>query len=490
MGIVKRQAIVNSFIIYFGFGIGYLNVAFLFLQFFSPAQVGTKETLIAFTLLLIPLGLIGTNAGALKFFPKIKHYKKHGLLGFFFVLLLVFMSITFSGIFLLSDKIIASYETNAPLFASFFYLVYPLVFFFVSTALLESFCRSHLETYLPTFLREVGLRLITTFLILGYGFEFYDFSTFINLYTLSFGLSTIILICYLIYKYKHRLYFRRKLIKSLPLREILTFSGFSFMTSAATVFMLQVDKVMVSNIISEEATGVYALAIYLATLIEVPRRAITQTLGTIIAQAWKTHDTEALAQSYKQASINQQIIGSLLFSLLWINIDNIYNILPKGDYYEAGKYVVLFIGGSKLLDMIFGVNGELIGFSKFYKFNFYATIVLAFIAIGSNLYFINIYGMNGAALASFLSLFVFNVSKYFFIWHKFKLHAFTFNTLKSLSISLLLVYLLTFLPSHHNSYIDVIIKTVIFGGSYLVLTYYSNVSKEYNQVINKILKRV
>ena len=213
-------------------------------------------------------------------------------------------------------------------------------------------------------------------------------------------------------------------------------------------------------------------------------------MGPIISQSWKTNDFTTLQKTYKQASINQQIIGSLLFCLLWINIDNIYNVLPKGSYYEAGKYVVLFIGGSKLLDMIFGINGEMIGFSKYYKFNFYATIILAFIAIASNLYFINLYGMNGAALASFLSLIIFNAAKYIFIWYKFSLHAFSFNTLKLIVITLSLIYGVKFIPTHEDSFIDIIIKSSFFSSFYLILTYFSRASIEYNQLINKALKRV
>jgi len=396
--------------------------------------------------------------------------------------------------YLMSDIIIASFQENAPLFASYFHLLYPLTFFFVTTALLEAFSRSHHETYLPTFLREVLLRLITTILIIGFSLNIYDFNIFIYLYAYSFGISTVVLTIYLISRHHHKLFFRIKIIRSLPLREVLTFSSFSFMTSAATVFMLQVDKVMVSNIISDEATGVYALAIYLATLIEVPRRAITQTLGPIIAKAWKTSDIETLKSTYYKASVNQQIIGSLLFCLLWINIDNIYEILPKKELYATGKYVVLFIGGSKLLDMIFGINGEMIGYSKYFKFNFYATIILALLAIATNLFFIKHYGMNGAALASLLSLFIFNVAKYIFIWNKFHLHAFSLSTVKLFGIAIVLTLLMSYFPKNDNFIVDIIIKSLLFATSYLFLTYQSKASDEYNEIIdsliNKVLKRI
>ena len=35
--------------------------------------------------------------------------------------------------------------------------------------------------------------------------------------------------------------------------------------------------------------------------------------------------------------------GTLLFLLVWVNIDNIFDIIPHGEIYEAGKWVVFFI---------------------------------------------------------------------------------------------------------------------------------------------------
>jgi len=142
------------------------------------------------------------------------------------------------------------------------------------------------------------------------------------------------------------------------------------------------------------------------------------------------------------------------------------------------------------LDMIFGVNGEIIGYSKYYKFNFYSTIILAFLAIGSNIYFIKRYGMNGAAFASLLTLMVFNISKYLFIWKKFNLHAFSFGTLKLVIIALSLTFSIKYLPPNDNLLIDIIMKSAVFGSVYLVVTYISKASTEYNQLINKVIDKI
>ena len=90
------------------------------------------------------------------------------------------------------------------------------------------------------------------------------------------------------------------------------------MTSIAGMLLLQLDKVMITGMIGENSTAIYALAIYIATIIEVPKRAINQTLVPIISEAWKNNDMKLLKKVYNQTSINQQLAGILLLSLFWI----------------------------------------------------------------------------------------------------------------------------------------------------------------------------
>ncbi len=485
MGIVKKQSTINSIIIYTGFAIGYINVAFLLPKFLSPNQIGTRDTIMAFVVLLAQFGLMGNSASIIKFFPNLKHYSKHGILGLFVFLSIIFLILSATLFYTFTPFLISKYQLNAPLFAHYFYLIYPITTFFVFNILFESFCRSLFLTHFPVFLKEILQRIITTVLLLGVGFKLYDFKVFIELFALSYGVTTFILLIYLVTSGKQSLFFRWELFRVIKLKTILLFSIFSLLTGISSILITQVDKIMITQLISDGATGIYAIAIYLATLIEAPRRAIGLTISPIIAQAWKINDRVSIKKIYKQISINQQLIGTLLFCLLWINIDNLFQLIPNNEIYSTGKYVVFFFGINKLLDMTFGVNSELIGYSKWYKFNFYSTGILAFLTITTNLLLIPSHGINGAALASLLSLFLYNVAKYLFIWLKFDLHAFSFSTLKLLFIALLLTLAMNYVPSHSHFIIDIVIKSVVFGSLYLVITYFTKASVEYNQLIDK-----
>ena len=110
--------------------------------------------------------------------------------------------------------------------------------------------------------------------------------------------------------------------------------------------------------------------------------------------------------------------------------------MPNGNEYKSGAIVVFAITLSKLIDMSMGVNNEIINYSKFYKLNIFIIPIFALIVIITNLIFIPIYGINGAAIASLFSIILYNLSRFLIIKVKLKLSPFNKNTLKVLLILL------------------------------------------------------
>ncbi len=103
----------------------------------------------------------------------------------------------------------------------------------------------------------------------------------------------------------------------------------------------------------------------MATVIEVPKRALMQIAMPLISRAFEKNDLKDIQNIYQKTSINQLIVGSLILIGIWANLHNIFALIPRGDIYEAGKYVVLIIGFGKLLDMMFGPSSEIIVLSKY-----------------------------------------------------------------------------------------------------------------------------
>ena len=80
------------------------------------------------------------------------------------------------------------------------------------------------------------------------------------------------------------------------------------------------------------------------------------------------------------------------------------------DSYSTGIFVVFTIGISKYFDLILGNNNAIIFNSKYYKAVLFLGLLLAFLAISLNMIFIPIYGINGAAIATLISITLYSLS--------------------------------------------------------------------------------
>ena len=177
------------------------------------------------------------------------------------------------------------------------------------------------------------------------------------------------------------------------------------------------------------------------------------------------------------------IIGCLLLVGIWANLDSLYSFIPNGDVYIQGINVVLFIGLGKLSDMIFGTNGEIIVMSKHYRFNVIAVAILAILTIVLNLLLIPQYGIEGAAIASFLAMLTFNISKFLFVWVKFKIQPFSLQTIKFVFIVSLVVLSNYYLPQFENTLYDIIIRSAVIFISMMGLTLAFRISPELNGLL-------
>src|SRR3989337_1905551 len=72
MGIVKRQGLQSSVIIYAGFLLGAVNLLVLFPKYFTPEQIGLTKILFDFSSVFVQLAMLGLPSIMLKFYPYYK----------------------------------------------------------------------------------------------------------------------------------------------------------------------------------------------------------------------------------------------------------------------------------------------------------------------------------------------------------------------------------------------------------------------------------
>jgi O-antigen/teichoic acid export membrane protein len=487
LGIVINQSIKSSAIAYLGVIIGYANVLWLFPYFLESEQIGLFRLIQSSAFLMATFGQFGLSSSLVKFFPRFKNEK--GFLAFTLIGGGVGSLFLFLLTLLFKNQITAYFSQESALFVEYFSITLLISVCLVQFQIFEAYCRSLLKIVIPTLIRDILLRLSITVLIALFALGIISFDLLIQVLLGVYALMVISIFGYLksIQSFSFKLDF--SFLNKKVLKEIVTYSLFMLIGAGGTQIVLQIDSIMVSGQLGLEATGIYTIAFFIGIVIEMPRRSIAQISSALIAQAFEKEDIPAVNKLYKQTAINQMIIGSLLLIGIWANLENLYSLIPNGQLYISGINVVLFIGLGKLSDMAFGTNGEIIVMSKHYKFNVIAVAILAFLTIGLNLILIPKYGIEGAAIASFLAMLIFNISKFLFVWIKFKIQPFSINTLKFLGIVGVVLFGNRLLPPLENVFFDILVRSIAITILFAILTLGLKVSVEVNGLFKKLITK-
>ncbi|TAF64781.1 MAG: hypothetical protein EAZ55_10255 [Cytophagales bacterium] len=463
MGIVIRQSLKASFVSYIGIFIGAFSTLWLYPKLLKPEEIGLLNLIQGIAFISAGFLQLGASNVIDKFFPQFKNFeqKHQGFLSF-----MLFYTATgfllFSIIYSLSTNYwLEWYREKSPEVAN--YIIYILLFalFIAYQAVLEAYSRAHLRIALPSVFKDIFTRLGVIFLVLFYFFGYFSFFWVIVGYVMVCGVAVLLLIVYL---YRLKVFFlvpiSKQYLQKNTWQPMLTFAFYIFLGGMSASFTSRIDNLMIGAYLGTAWVGIYSVALYMATVIEIPQRALAQISTPIIAEAWKNNDLKAIQQIYQKSATNQLLLGCYIFLGIWLNIDYVFQLMPNGTIYEAGKYVMLWLGLAKVIDMATGLNGVIILQSNYYKFNLFLAIFLAFLLWFSNLFFIAWYGIVGVAWATFLSMLIWNVIKFLFLKLKFNLQPFDLKTLQAIALVGVVYLIVIMIPKTENAILNIMAQSV------------------------------
>lgn len=428
MKAIARQSLLTTLSSYIGVAIGYGNLLWLLPYALQPDQIGLFRTVQDMALLLVPFAQLGIGNGITRFYPKLKDHQFQ-----FFSFSLIMTLLGFTLVMLLfwvfKDWLVFAFATNSPEVLQFLGVVLLIAFFSVLNSILDAFCRSFLKIAVPTFFREVILRLLVALLVTIYLVKWIHFDE------LMWGLAGIYLFTLLgmiVYMIKNGI-FQLKFDFTFPegiIKDFLKYSLITLLGTTGSILIMKIDSLMVSSMIGLDANAIYTIAFSIAVVIEMPRRAVSQVAMPIVSEYFAKNELVAINKLYKQIAVHQSLICLLLFLGIWANVDNLYHFVPNSEVYESGKWVVLLIGLGKMSDILFSINGEIIVFSRFYVFNITATLIMSVAVVVFNLFLIPTYGIEGAAAASLLAMFLYNLIKYIYLKIRLNFDPFSWDVAK------------------------------------------------------------
>ena len=217
-------------------------------------------------------------------------------------------------------------------------------------------------------------------------------------------------------------------------------------------------------------------------------RASARDLISPEAMSWS--DLAEAKRLHRKVSLTEFVISSFLFVLMWVNIDNIFSIMPNGEVYRAGKWVVFFIGLSKVVIALLQFGSTLIGFSRYYHWTLYFVFILTGLGIVSNWLFIPLWGISGAAIATLVTCCVSLAFQQWIVMRKIRSNPFSAGTLKMAVVIGLLFGLDALLPVLDNCWLDCAYRTAVVGLAGCALIYFGKVSEDVNGLLDAMVEKV
>ena len=248
------------------------------------------------------------------------------------------------------------------------------------------------------------------------------------------------------------------------------------------------DKVMIPHYLDISQNALYAVAIFISTVIVVPSRAMTQIVAPITAKLMVENKHDELNDLYKKSAITLQAIGGFIMMLIFLNIKEMYHLIPKD--YSGGIWVVFMIGLSKFYDVLLGNNNSIIVNTKHYRTVLLFGVFTVFLMIGLNMIFIPSFGIEGSAFATLLTVMIYNTIKFFYVVKKMNLFPFTYKTLYSLGILAVCFPLFYFWDFPFYTLINILLKSILISIFYWYLNYKLQISEEVNKVIISVFKKI
>lgn len=503
MGSIRKQTIISSILVYIGFFIGFINnyfytttTPFFFYEsgnVFTPSQYALTRIFFDFGQIMFAFGSLGVIPVIYKFYP---YYKDNlpekridllswALLASFFGFLLVLW-----GGWYFQPLFIRKFSENSQLVVDYYFWLFPFAMGMLFFSVIESFCWAVHKSVLSNFLKETGLRILTSVLILLFYFKLISFQYFVYLFAFQYLIVFLVLLIYL-YRTGHlHLTFSisrvtRKFWKKIVGMQALIFGGTFIAAVAATI-----DSLIIASLKGLTATGIFVFAQYAANLIQVPQRSIQSISAGILSRAWKDKDYKEIYRIYQRSCINLLLMSLFIFGNIWLNVVDGMQVLNIQKDYSDGLGVLFILGMVRIIDAGTGLNAMVINTSTFWRFDFYSGVILLAFRLPLTYFLIKHYGIIGSAFAELTAYTVYNFIRFEFLRRKFNMQPFTIKTLYSFLLAAAAYGFCYFLMKDIHGWPGLILRGISFSGIMIAGIFYFQLTPDAGQLFAVFLKRV
>lgn len=485
MGIVLKQSLNNTLITYGGFAIGALNLLFLYTRFLSDEYFGLVNVILSASSVLMPILAFGIPNTLIKYYSGFQ--ERNGKDGFLTLMafLPLILIVPIGAISYLANETIGDFLSKEnPIVKGYVWHIFIIGVAMAYFEVFYAWAKVQMKSVFGNFMKEVFSRIVISVLLLMVYWDVISVLTFLNAMVGMYILRTLIMQAYALRSLRLKLNF------SFPgnTREILTYSALIILGGSAAIVLLEVDKVMINQFIEIKNVAYYSVAGYIATVIAVPSRSMHNITYPLTAEILHKKDIKALKTLYQKSSLTLFIVSGLIFILIILNLNDLYNLLPES--YRGGYVIVFIIGFARVYDALLGNNNAIMYNSDFYRALLLMGFALAILTILLNLWLIPKYGLDGAAIASFMAFFIYNSIKLGFVKWKFGIQPITKETFKVIFLLLALSTVFYFVSFPFHPVLNIALKSFLILLCYILVLYRFKISSDVSGAISFYLGKL
>jgi O-antigen/teichoic acid export membrane protein len=496
MDSIRKQSIFSSIFIYAGFGIGAINVLYLFPNYFTPEQFGLTRILMDIAMIFATICTAGVIPSAFKFHPYYQRYldkNKNDLFTYALTIALALSLIISLSLPAIEPWIMKKFGERSPILTKYLYLIIPLTLTLVAFNMLEAFAWIAGKTVISTFLREFLFRSMISLLVLFWVLGLIKhFDVFINIYAVLYILPIIILIVVVYRSKAFSIQFTPSKVTKRIGGVMIKFGGAYFLSMLLNILAKTNDTLIIA---SQSSGGladaaIFAIATYMITLMDVPQRSLIAAATPHIAQAWKDRDMLKLDRLYKKTALNLLIIALAIMGLVMLNNQLFVKLL--GPQYKLLPLLMLILGISKLIDLGTGLNAQILQLSKHWKIDLFSNMFFVASSIFLNFFLTRTYGIIGTAIGSITAVIAFNMIRFIYIKKLYGLQPFNWKNGTALLAAFILTLGLSYLMISENIWVNSIVVSGIFLACFGFVVLRFNLSEDISELFtlskNKVLK--
>ncbi|MDQ0297881.1 O-antigen/teichoic acid export membrane protein [Salibacterium salarium] len=196
-----------------------------------------------------------------------------------------------------------------------------------------------------------------------------------------------------------------------------------FATMMSTIIN-RIDIIMIGNMTNESYVGIYEITFLVSNSVASLLIIFNTVFAPKIANLYHSGQIEVLQKLYVVSTRGLAIVALIITVIIIMNSEFILSVFGEDivegvtalNFRSIGQFINIAVGGVWLMLSMTGKT----------KFQLYANIFVCIVNISLNFILIPIYGINGAAFASMVSIVLINITGYFIVSRLFKVKVFKY----------------------------------------------------------------